>query len=373
MLSPESIDQLKEEIALLVQDDHALLSNLRRHASMLRGTIERIHPRPATSMSLVATDGGNNTVKYDPLMVDLIRVVDSSNNEYHLEAVTPSLTLIELDSRQFHTDGTPKTKLGELMRFLDVKSLSEVCQVFKVPEDKRSASWVGEYRGLHEWAVLFHLVRELTFGTDTIVVRDGPFREKMFLPGIFKKFRDGLKEGLDHQLKQKRRRLYLVGVLKKSKVFQRYRLALALERTFNTQYSCFAKIPYEMMHEAFSKYPEWIENSNSNEGFVAGQLFAAKFGAGPYDPVWLVDVFETQGGEAARIMSYLLNDASGGFPIPCYPASLQRAHDAAALVNFDMDMIENIVNRHLRTSLGDRADIVDKLAIQESDPSAARY
>lgn len=373
MLSPESIDRLKEEIALLVHDDRALLSKLRMHASALRGAIERIHPRPATSVSLVATDGGNNSVKYDPLMVDLIRVVDSSNNEYHIEAITPNLTLAELDSRQFHPNGTPKTKLGELMQFLKVESLSDVCQVFKVAEDKRSASWVGEYRGLHEWAVLFHLVRELTFGTDTIVVRDGPFREKMFLPGIFKKFRDGLKEGLDHQLKKKRRRLYLVGILKKSKVFQRYRLALALERTFNTQYPCFAKIPDEMMHEAFSKYPEWIENSESNEGFVAGQLFAAKFGAGPYDPVWLVDVFETQGSEAPKIMSYLLNDASGGFPIPCYPASLQRAHDAAALVNFDMDMIENIVNRHLRISLGDRADIVDKLAIQESDPSAVRY
>jgi hypothetical protein len=373
MLSPESVDRLKEEIAILVQEDRTSLTKLRTHASALRGTIERIHPRPATSMSLVATDGGNNNVQYDPLMVDLVRIVDSSSNEYHIEAITPHLTLAELDSRQFNGSGTPKTKLGELMRFLNVRSLSEVCQVFKVPEDKRSASWVGEYRGLHEWAVLFHLVRDLTYGTDTIVVRDGPFREKMFLPGVFKRFRDGLKEGLEHQLKHKRRRLYLVGILKKSKVFQKYRLALALERTFNTQYACFARIPDEMMHEAFSKYPEWIENSESNEGFVAGKLFAAKFGAGPYDPVWLVDVFETQGGDAAKIMSYLLNDAAGGFPVPCYPASLQRAHDAAALVNFDMDMIENIVSRHLRLSLGDRADILDKLAIQESDPSAARY
>lgn len=373
MLSQESVDELKLQVGRLLADERATLEELRRHAAALRGEVRRIQPRPATSMSLVATDGGNNKVQYDPLLVNLVRVVDSSSNEYHLEAVTPNLSLQELDARQFDSSGAPRTALGRMMRYMKAKSLAEICQVFVEKEDRpRSDSWIGEYRGLHEWAVLFHLVREKDFATDTIVVRDGPFREKMFMPGIFKKFRDGLAEGLEDQLKKKRRRLYLAGVLKKSKLFQKYRLALALEGTFHTRYACFAEIPESMMRTAF-KWSEWIENSASNEGFVAGKLFAAKFGDGPYDPVWLVDLFESQAHEAARVLSYLLNDATGGFPVPCYPASLQRAHDAAALVDFDMDILERLIGNAFRDSLGDRAEVVDKLAIQESDPSAARY
>lgn len=374
MLSQEAVQSLKVQVNQLLAQERAALEQLREHASRLRGSVERIQPRAATSISLVGTDGGNNKVQYDPLLVNLVRVVDSSSNEYHLEAVTPNLTLAELDSRQFDKSGAPKTALGRMMKYMKAGSLGEICQVFGTRDDaERSPSWMGEYRGLHEWAVLFHLVREKDFATDTIILRDGPFREKMFKPGYFSKFRDGLAEGIETQLKSKRRRLYLVGIMKKSKLFQKYRLALALEGTFHTKYPCFARIPEEMMQVVFGRWPEWIQNTASNEGFVAGKLFAAKFGSGSYDPVWLADIFETQASEASRIMSYLLNDAINGFPVPCYPASLQRAHDAAALVDFDMDILEHMIGQTLRVSLGDRAELVDKLALQESDPSSARY
>jgi len=373
MLTPDSVGTLRVQLAQLLDQERESLELLRRHAAALRSSVQRIHPRPATSVSVVGTDGGNNRVNYDPLSVDLVRIVDSSKNEYHLEAVTPNLSLKELDARQFDDTGAPRTALGQLMQFMGVKSLSQICQVFSSNDSQpRSASWSGEYRGLHEWAVLFQFVRCKDFGTDTIIVRDGPFREKMFRPGYFGRYRDGLNEGLERQLKEKRRRLYLVGILKRSKLFQKYRLALALEGTFHTRYPCFVRIPTEMMLEAF-KYSEWIENSQSAEGFVAGELYAAKFGAQPYDPVWLVDVFAPQASDAPRIMSYLLNDALDGFPIPCYPASLQRAHDAAALVDFDMDILERLINQTLRRTLGNKGEIIDKLAIQESDPSAARY
>jgi len=194
----------------------------------------------------------------------------------------------------------------------------------------------------------------------------------MFRPGYFTRYRQGLAAALEEQLRRNHRHLYLVGIQKKSKIFQKYRLAFALEGTFQTRYPCYAKIPQNMMEEAF-RYGEWIENAGGREDFVGGELFAVKFGASPYDPVWLVDIFETQIMDAPKIMSYLLNDAIGGFPVPCYPASLQRAHDAAALIDFDMDVIERIVSQALRDMLGDRGEIMDKLAVQESDPSAIRY
>jgi hypothetical protein len=370
MLTSSALSTIRNQVRQLVIVEQELLHRLRSHAAQLRTEISRIQPRPVTSVSLVGTDGGNNKVKYDPLFLDVIRVVDSSSNEYLLEAVTANLPIEDLDARQFKE---PMTALGRLMHHLEVQSIRDICPVFEEKSGKpRSASWVGEYRGLHEWAVLFHLVRDTTFGTDTIIVRDGPFREKMFKPGIFGRIRKGLAEGLEKQLANNRRRLYLAGVLKKSKLLQKYRLALALEQTFHTRYPCFARIPHEMLKEAF-KFGEWIENQGGEEDFVGGEMFAAKFGGGPYDPVWMVDIFETQVRDAARIMSFLLNDSLGGFPVPCYPACLQRAHDAAALVDFDMDILEQMIHGSLRDSLGERGNLIDRLSLQESDPSAGRY
>jgi hypothetical protein len=373
VLTQLAIESLQQQLEGLLIEEGQTLQTLREHAAVLRHSLERIHSRPATSVSLVATDGGNNAVKFDPLLVDLVRIVDSSSNEYHLEAVTPNLSTAEIDARQFDGQGRARTALGRMMRYLNKNSVADLCPVFDVKEtEQRSASWVQEYRGLHEWAVLFHLVREKDFGTDTIIVRDGPFREKMFKPGLFSRFREGLKEGIEHQRRSNRRQIFLVGIMKTSKIFQKYRLALALENTFHTRYPCFGRVPLEMLRSAY-KWKEWIENLGTKEDFVGGELFATKFGSGLYDPVWMVDIFESQAAEAARIMGYLLNDAIGGFPIPCYPASLQRAHDAAALVEFDMDILQHLVQKTLRASLGDRGHVLDKLALQEIDPAGARY
>src|ERR1700676_4734840 len=130
MLSQESVESLKVQVNRLLEDERESLEKLREHAAQLRSTVERIHARPATSISLVGTDGGNNKVQYDPLLVNLVRVVDSSSNEYHLEAITPNLTLAELDARQFDSAGKPITALGRMMQYMDRQSLADICQVF---------------------------------------------------------------------------------------------------------------------------------------------------------------------------------------------------------------------------------------------------
>src|SRR5436190_491726 len=76
--------------------DRAVLDDLRREISPLRDRTRRIHPRTATTISLVATDGGNNKIQFDPFLIQIVRVVDSSNNEYCLEAVTPTTDLVAL-------------------------------------------------------------------------------------------------------------------------------------------------------------------------------------------------------------------------------------------------------------------------------------
>ena len=90
MIEPQSHQQLRNEISERITADKHLLDTLREEIQPLRSQVRRIQSRTATSISLVGTDGGNNSIQFDPFLVQLIRVVDSSNNEYCLEAITPT-------------------------------------------------------------------------------------------------------------------------------------------------------------------------------------------------------------------------------------------------------------------------------------------
>jgi hypothetical protein len=372
MLSVETVSLLRQEVSALVSQERADLDRLREHCGTLRASIQRIHPRSSTAISLVGTDGGNNQLRFDPFLVQLVRVVDSSENEYCLQAVSPNSSLDKLNDRHMDREtGMPLSLLGRMMEYLGVHHLKQLSPVFAKSDAERSPSWILEYRGFMEWAVLFHLIREKDFGTDVLIVRDGPLREKMFSQGLFRKYRDGLEEGIAAHAKKKRR-IFLVGVIKHSNVLQKYRLALSLEGVLKTTYPCFAKVPAPMLAESF-RWKEWQENVSAGEEFVGGVMHFVKFGNGPYDPIWLVDVFSAQADEAQRIFGYLLHDSINGFPIPYYPRCLQKAHEAAALVDFDFDILEHGIAKALKETLGKKAFVVDELGIQEGDVSQRRY
>src|SRR6476469_6109766 len=101
MLESDSHEQLKREIAERIEADRALLDQLREEIRPLRGAVRKIQPRTTTSISLVGTDGGNNRIQFDPFLIQLVRVVDSSNNEYCLEAITPTTNVLDLSRSQF--------------------------------------------------------------------------------------------------------------------------------------------------------------------------------------------------------------------------------------------------------------------------------
>jgi hypothetical protein len=102
-------------------------------------------------------------------------------------------------------------------------------------------------------------------------------------------------------------------------------------------------------------------------------MFFVKFGSGRRDPVWPVDVFLPQAADAQTIFGCLLADAIEGFPVAHYPRCLQKAHDNAALVGFDFDVLQDEVFRGLRTALGDEAPVLDIFRLRDSDPSQRRY
>src|SRR5262245_35671228 len=120
MIEPDSVANLKEAIADCIRSDRGVLESLRQEIHSLKSATRRIQPRATTSISLVGTDGGNNQLQFDPFLIQLVRVVDSSNNEYCLEAVSPTTPIGLLDGRQIDGHGSPLSALGEMMMFLGV-------------------------------------------------------------------------------------------------------------------------------------------------------------------------------------------------------------------------------------------------------------
>ena len=379
VIDPASQEQLKNEIAGCIDSDHGVLAGLREEIRSLKGVTRRIQPRSTTSISLVGTDGGNNQLQFDPFLIQLVRVVDSSNNEYCLEAVSPTTPIQKLNDRQFATDGTAQTALGEMMTFLGVESLPALSHMIR-PTEKGSPvspSWVQVYRELVEWAILFAILKK-DFGTDTLIVCDGLLRSKVFAKDLFHRLLQGMKHRIQLQWTRNRRRLYLAGVAKHSKVLSRYRLAMALEGVLLTDYPAYVEVPREVEEKAyvwseFARGDDRADEGGEINKFVGGKMFLVKFGAHRRDPVWPVDIFVPQVGESQAILGSMLADAINGFPVPHYPSCLQKAHENAALVDFDFDILQDFIYEGVRSSLGSDGGTLDVFQLQDTDPAQRRY
>lgn len=378
MLDRTSHERLAKEIERQVTADHAVLEQLRLEIRPHKDRVSRVQLRESAAVSIVATDGGNNQLRFDPYLVQLVRVVDSNNNEYCLEAVSPTVGLDDLNRRQFRADGSADTALGALMEQLGVQDLAKITHMIRDDADgrPRSPSWVQVYRELVEWAILYAVLRK-DFGSDTLIVFDGLLRSKIFASDYLARFQELLKKEIERHLAN-RRRIYLVGLAKSSKVLARYRLAMALEHVLRVPYAAYLEIPRDIEEKAYvwSEYARGddreIQGGEINK-FVMGKMFFVKFGSGARDPIWPVDVFQSQAHEASRIFGFLLNDSINGFPVPFYPRSLQKAHENAALVDFDFSVLQDRVFESMRKTLGSKAELLDAFRLEDADPARARY
>lgn len=379
MIDLSSQEQLKEAIADCINADRNVLDELRSEISPLRNATRQIQPRAAASVSLVGTDGGNNQLHFDPFMVQLVRVVDSSNNEYCLEALSPTTPIQSLDKRQFNNDGSPRTALGEMMKFLQVSSLSTLSHMIRPTESGRpvSPSWVQVYRELVEWAILFAILKK-DFGTDTLIVCDGLLRSKIFAGDLFPRLLQGIQQRIDDRWDSSRRRIYLAGVAKHSKVLTRYQLAMALEGVLQTDYPAYVEVPREIEERAyvwseFARGDDRVNVGGEINKFVGGKMFLVKFGSNRRDPIWPIDIFLPQVSNSQAILGSMLQDSINGFPVPHYPLCLQRAHENASLADFDRHILQDYIYKGVRDSLGEDAAALDAFQLQDSDPAQGRY
>ncbi len=375
MISFEDLNHIRQQAAELAERDVEQLRRLREEVQGLRGSVRPIRPRTTTTVSLVATDAGEDAVAFNPHLFFLVRVVDSMGRVLVQELLTPWMDVEALNRRHLE-NGEPKTSLGRLMRDLGVSSLWELSPMIPdpgTPPDRRNRHWLQDYRDLGEWASLYdYLTGTQEFATDTVVVRDGFLRSKIFAEDLFPRMWDRIREAVEARRRKTRRRLFVVGIAKRSKLLDRYRMAMSLEGVLVQSGACFVPVPPEMERRTY----RWAEYAPGREGevesrkFVAGVLHLVKFGRDPYDPIWPVDVWDlhVERHEVEELFGYLLGDAQAGFPIPFYPLCLQRAHEQARLGGLDAAFLQDLVLDVLRERvLPDQPDALETFRLAASE------
>jgi hypothetical protein len=384
MFDADELRELREQILSQVDADRHLLDELVADVRVLHGGVKRILPRSTTAVALVASDGGNNRLVFDPFYAQLIRVTDSYGKRLFLDVVSPTTDTDELSHRQFHASGEPRTALGRMMRDLQIRNLDYLSHMLPSGKQQREdpdsvkPSWVLIYRDLCEWAVLYDRICYTTFGTDTLLIRDGLLRSKIFRGDLFVALRKRIEEAITEAWRSDRRRIYLVGIAKHSKVLDRYALAIATEELFPAGDARYVSVPREMEGKAYerSEYA-WGSRSDDADGgapkFIAGDMYFVRFGPQTVDPIWPVDILSSQADRAAEIFGYLLADARDGFPVPYYPRCLQRAHEQAQVVDFDLAILQDQIFSAVRHLLPeDKREILDALQLK-TDAAARRY
>ena len=73
MFDANILVQIKESISKRIESDKSLLDELRQEVRALNGSVRVIQPRSTTAFSLVASDGGNNQLFFDPFMIQLVK------------------------------------------------------------------------------------------------------------------------------------------------------------------------------------------------------------------------------------------------------------------------------------------------------------
>lgn len=382
MFDPAELGELRERVRAQVEADRHLLEELIADVRALKGSVQRIYARSTTAVAFVASDGGNNQLVFDPFYAQLVRVTDSYGKPWFVDVVSPTTDTVTLSRRQFNADGSPGTPLGRMMRDLGVGTLSELCPFIPASPQASSRSsgprWVQQYRDLCEWAVLYDRVCYTQFGTSTLLIRDGFFRNTLFVGNLFSRWQENVERAIQRIERDDHLRVTLVGMAKKSKMLDRYALAIATEEMFPPGEARYVRVPPEIAAKTYRGLAETEEPASTTASprvsrFGAGDLYFVRFGPHSGDPLWPVELLASQRTRAAEIFGLLLADARDGFPVPFYPLCLQRAHEHAQVVDFDLRLLQDAIFSAVRGLLpGDRQDALDALRLR-SDAAALRY
>ena len=99
MFDPDRLPELKNLVREATRGDSGLLDEVMREVVLLGHSVTTIQPRNINSISLVASDGGNNSLEFNPFSLQVVRVVDTFGDELFLDVISPSTDTLALGRR----------------------------------------------------------------------------------------------------------------------------------------------------------------------------------------------------------------------------------------------------------------------------------
>ena len=371
----ENIDlkEVKARLADAWKAERADLEQLRLLARELKDGGRKLGRQQASAVAFVAADGGDNRIRLNaapdgaPAIVELVRVVDSNGRECALDAVAGAVD-----------DDFFSEPRGEAMRVLcddlGVSRVDDLSSYLSAPKISRSDQ-MRAYRDIVEWAVLYHLLVKREWGSDTLLVREGALRTRVFRADIFNAMDKNIRAACERHRKQDGVDMFFVGVAKSTVLLDRLRFALSLEGVFERDDPWRVHVRRDIAEKFYDRrWLDTLETAGGQEYLSMAEMFLVKFGDHSLDPVWPVDVAAWQKDRAEKILGCLAEDARPGFPIPDFPMCIQKAHDHARIGGIELSFLNDLLFDHMTEDMSDkeREKALRARHLREN-PGAIRY
>jgi hypothetical protein len=351
-LAETNYNDVKEQMATAVEKEARQVEELRHEVRKL--AVKKLGYRPCKTIATLATDGGENRLTFEPLNLEIIRVVDSEGQELVQEIIA-----ISEDDSIFREITFRLPVMQNLLTSLstDFEALSYLLGSKKNAEVKRVADNRGRvraFRDILEWAVLLELASK-NWPVDILLLRDGLLRTKSLKRETFPKLDRAFQKTFEGQLSSGKRKVFPLGVAKTSAVLSKLSLAMTLEGIFDRDYPCYAEVPKDLEEKCYNFDRTWLDTASEeipeNEQLYQsfGRLHLVKLGAPSDSPILPVDVpVWLPVNRKQEVLEYLVNDALDTFPVIGYPSALQRAHEHAVLTGLEMTMLGDLMTEALQ-------------------------
>ncbi len=344
------MSQVRDQMKSAVERELPLLKELREQVHNLK--VQALDYRQCYAIAPVATDGGENRLTFDPINIEIVRVVDSDGQE-RLQKILPLSGGAEAIRNSFDVSSPEKVPvLVSLLERLGItyNELSSTLDGSIRGGDLHAI--IKNFREIAEWAVLLEIAWN-PGKSKVLVIHDGLLRTIAINPTVIPKLQKSFEEAYVEKGS------LLVGVAKQSKVLNYLSLALALERTLARKYPCFCEVPREMEAKAYNWARSWLERS------TFGRMHLAKLVENPDALVFPVDIPEWLMGRRKEILEYLAETAKNSFPTLGYPEPLLRAHEHAVLYGLEMSVLEDLLLEHVLDALpaADRSRALEHVAL----------
>ncbi|HYE77855.1 MAG TPA: DNA double-strand break repair nuclease NurA [bacterium] len=328
VFSEEAISDLEESLKVALAHEYHRLDDVRKSIPK-RVDFHRFDgaTAPQRVVATVATDGGENQLRLDPIRLHVLRVANSSGHFYFQGFIAQSLQAEQILELYFKNN----RPLHRLHRDLGTSPEDFL------PRDDQSwarANLLGLLRELMEWGALLELV-SVAAPPQLLAVRDGLLRTVAIRQEIW----NLLKARFEHY--HNRFGHQLVGVAKRSAVLNYLSLAFGLDQLLPEGEAGWATIPRDLEQEASPRSYAWVGPRNMGQLVLArltphsGLAYACEV------PGWL-------GADTPAIMAALAQDAKQGYPSTGYPLSLSEAHRHAHIGGIEITFLEQLLLNQLR-------------------------